>query len=280
MVKKLLAALFAWLLGREPIEVSLFGRPAYLDPLSMRVWPAVAGGDGSDEDDDGDEGEGEDEEDADEDPKGDEDDDGDEGDEDDDDDAPKPDDWKRHARKHERRAKRAEARASQLEKELEKLKGKNKTEQEKAIEKARDEAKAEVKAEYEKQRRADRLEAAVARQAVKGVSLTVEEDGKKVAKTVKFADPDDALVHLERGISRGEIDEAEIFDEDGKVDREALASALAELLQDKPHLAARQDGGKPSKAVEGKNDAGKGSPPSDEATDPAAQFKKIRRNKQ
>jgi len=125
-----------------------------------------------------------------------------------------------------RESAKKDKRIADLERQLKERADEDKSEQEKAIEKAREEGKAEAQTAAEKARRADRLDVAVTRAAAKS-----------------FADPDDALMHIQRRISSGDIDEATIFDDEGKVDAEALKSSLGQLLEDKPHLAA--DGGRP-----------------------------------
>ena len=153
---------------------------------------------------------------------------------------------KAESRKHERRNKTASKRAEELEAEIAKLKAAGQSEDETALEKAKEEARAEITAEVEKERRSGRLEVATTRAASRGVKIGED--------TVKFADPDDALVHLERGIARGEIDADDIFDNEGKVQTDALNTALEEILEAKPHLRATANG-RPS----GSSDAGKGS---------------------
>jgi hypothetical protein len=150
---------------------------------------------------------------------------------------PDPDpDWKAESRKHERRAKQERKAREELERKLKERDDADKSEQEKAIEKAREEAKTEALTESQKERRNDRLEVAVARNA---------------AKT--FADVDDALVHIKRAIDNGDVDEDDIFDSEGKVQTEALKTALDDLLERKPHLKAT-----PGRAA-GSADAGRGS---------------------
>lgn len=144
------------------------------------------------------------------------------------------DDWRAKSRKNETRAKRAERERDELKKRLEKIEESNKSESEKAIEKAREEARSEALSEAEKERRSDRLEVAVTRLASKGLTIGEGDD----AETKRFADTDDALLNIERAISKGEIDEGDIFDDEGKVDADALKSELADLLRRKPHLAA------------------------------------------
>lgn len=165
--------------------------------------------------------------------------------------------WKGHARRHEREAKKARKRAKELEDQLKNLKDKDKTDQEKALEKARDEAKSEAKSEYDKSLRSSRLEVSVTRLASKGIKVGEGDD----AKTVKFADSEDALVHIERAIDKGDIDPEDIFDSEGKVKVDALTSELTDLLDSKPHLAGGSGSGgegKKKKTADGDADGGKG----------------------
>jgi hypothetical protein len=165
------------------------------------------------------------------------------------------DDWKAKARKHERAEKRARKEAEEAARKLKDREDADKSEQEKAIEKAREEAKAEAKTEGEKERRADRLDVAVTRLAAKGITIGEGDE----AKSVKFADADDALANVERGIARGDIDADDIYDDEGKVKTDALTAALREILDAKPHLAAGDaESAKPS----GDPDARKGDPAS------------------
>lgn len=151
-----------------------------------------------------------------------------------------PEELREELRKGDRVRKRESAKANKLiadlQKQLKDREDADKSEQERAIEKAREEAKAEALSEADKERRSDRLEVAVTRQA---------------ART--FADTDDALLHIQRRIAAGDIDADELFNEDGKVQAEPLKKALGELLEDKPHLAA--DDGRPR----GSADGGRGS---------------------
>lgn len=166
----------------------------------------------------------------------------------------KDDDWQTKARKHENAAKRERKRREEAERKLADRDKADMTEHEKALEQARKEARDEALTEAEKERRADRLEVATTRLASKGVE--VGEDDEK--KTVRFADPEDALLNIERGIRRGEIDEDDIYDSEGKVDTAALTKALADLAIDKPHLLA--DETERSKLPKGDPDTRKGEP--------------------
>lgn len=165
-------------------------------------------------------------------------------------------DWRSQARRHESKSKRLEARANKLELKLKELEDADKSEQEKAIQKARDEAAAEAKSAAEKDRRSDRLEVAVTRLAAKGVQVGEGDE----AKPIRFEDPEDALVFVERQITKGDLDTDEIFDDEGKVRPDALGEVLRGLLKAKPRLAAAQNGSDPvgdADAGKGKGDASK-----------------------
>jgi hypothetical protein len=146
----------------------------------------------------------------------------------------KDDDWQTKARKHERAAKAERKKREEAERRLKEKDDEDKTEQEKAVEKAREEGKTAAATEAEKDRRHDRLEAKCATIAARGIKLGEGDD----EKTVKFADPDDAQVYIERAIREGDVDEDDIFDGEGKVNADALTDALADLLKSKPHLQA------------------------------------------
>lgn len=139
-------------------------------------------------------------------------------------------DWKAYARKHERLSKKASKQVEDLQAELAKAKEATQSEQEKALEQARKEAAEEARSELTAELRKERLQSAVARTAAG-----------------KFADVEDAIKLLD-------LDD-DIFDEDGKVDTDNLKSALDDLLERKPHLAASPLGKKPA----GDADSGKGS---------------------
>ena len=171
-------------------------------------------------------------------------------------------DWKSESRKHENRAKSSAKRVKELEKQLKEREDADKTEQEKALEKARDEGRTEAQTAAEKERRHDRLDIAATKTAVKGVKVDGD-DGESVVS--KFADPDDAIIYIERGIKNGDIDEDELFDDDGKVRSGPLVEALTQILSEKPHLAARSadtsaDKSEKKDKPSGDSDAGKGSP--------------------
>jgi hypothetical protein len=235
-----LRAILAFVLNR-PFKVRLHRGDAWLYPAESVVLPVIAGADGDgDEDDDEAAKKKEEEEDEDEDDSGDADDveaQKKKEDEDEKTTGAGDEEWKGHARRHEREAKKARKRAKELEEELKAAKDKDKSEQEKAIEKAKDEGRSEASTKAEKERRNDRLEVAVTRLANKPIKVGEGDD----AKTLKFADSDDALVYIERAISRGDIDGEDIFDSDGKVLPDAVGRELARLLEDKPHLARDGD---------------------------------------
>ena len=142
--------------------------------------------------------------------------------------------FKERARNAEREAKelREKAkRAETAEARLAEIDEANKSEQEKAIEAARKEAAEQASKAAAVELRAERLSAAIAREAAKD-----------------FADVDDAIRLLD-------TDDDKLFDDDGRVQTDALKSALADLLEAKPHLKA--DDGRPG----GGSGAGKGEGP-------------------
>ena len=148
------------------------------------------------------------------------------------------DDWQAKSRKHEREAKKERKAREALEARIREIESSNQTDQEKALAQAREEARAEAKAEADQERRKDRLEVAVTRLAARD-----------------FADTEDALLHVDRGIAAGDIDPDDIYSDDGTVNTDALKTALDELLERKPHLKAGPNGRRPH----GDADAGKGS---------------------
>lgn len=163
-------------------------------------------------------------------------------------------DWKKMARKHEREAKKAREREAQLTAKLKEREDADKSEHEKAVEAARAEGESAALSKYEQQRRADRLETAVIRLAAKGVKLGDGDD----AKTVRFADPDDVQMFIERQLAKGELDADEIYDKDGKVVTSVLTAALVDLATDKPGWLEQQNGGNGGGRSAGDADAGKG----------------------
>jgi hypothetical protein len=163
-------------------------------------------------------------------------------------------DWKAMARKHEREAKKARAEAETHKTKLAEIEASNLSDQEKAIAKAREEARAEALTEAGTERRTDKIESAVTKiAAIKGVTVG-EGDA---AKTVKFSDPDDVQMWLERQIAKGDIDGDDIY-KDGKVDDAALTDALTELAASKPGWLVGASAGATNGKPAGSADAGKG----------------------
>jgi hypothetical protein len=163
----------------------------------------------------------------------------------DDDKITKDDDWQTKARKSERQRKReaderkrVAAERDELAAKLAKIEESNLSAQEKAIKAAREEAAGEVTSKYEAERRADRIESAVTRLALTGFSV---KDGDKDV-TLKFADPDDAQLRLDRAIRNEEITYDELY-VDGKVQKDALTAFLTELLEEHPRLRAPESNG-------------------------------------
>lgn len=159
--------------------------------------------------------------------------------------------WRALSRKNEAAAKRERKAREKLEADLKKLQDRDKSEQEKAVEKAREEGRTEAQSKAEAERRADRLEVAVTRQAARGIKTGEGDD----AKTVKFADPEDALLRVERGLRNGDIDAEDLYDDEGKVKTDVLSTALAEIASRNPHLVGD---GRPR--PQGDADTGKGEP--------------------
>jgi hypothetical protein len=213
---------------------------AHLTPRG-RFMPGMAGG-APEEDEDKDKGEKEKD-------KGDED--KDKGGEGDDDKVTPDDDWKSKSRKNETRAKKAERELAEEREEREKREESEKSDHQKALDKAKKEGQKEAETAAEKERKGDRLEVAVTRLASKKIKVGEGDD----AKEVRFADTEDAQLHIERAIAKGEIDEDDIFDKDGKVKTDALQSELVQLLERKPHL---RDGGTEGSSSPGDPDTGKG----------------------
>jgi hypothetical protein len=192
--------------------------------------------------------------------------------------------WKSMSRRNENEAKRLKKENERLAKEAKERADKDKSEQEKAIEAARAEGEQKASKAAESSRRQDRLENAVIRSAAKGVKVTEGkgDDAKEV--TVRFRDPEDALLHLQRAIRNGDVNEDDIFNSEGRVNDSEVQSALAELLSDKTYLrAGGEEGGKPSKPEpKGSGDGGKGGEGSDEKTldnmTPEEHFNRIRKH--
>lgn len=259
---RLLAMKFvSYLVALGPMPVRMGGVKYVVHPKTGRLMPAVAG---SSPDDPADPGK--------DDPANPGKDDPDPDDADDPADPGKDDepDWKSESRKHEKRSKAEKKRADELEARLKKIEESNQTDQEKAIQKAKEEAKAEAQTEAEAERRETRLEAAVTRLANKGVKVKDE--------TLKFADSDDALVWIQKRIKSGDIEPDDIFDGEGKVQTDALASALGEILEERPHLAG--GGGNPLKPG-GSADGGAGGGGGKDLDDMSVEdhFSALKRNK-
>lgn len=236
-----LGAIIAFVLNR-PFKVRLHRGDAWFYPAEGRVLPVIAGADG---DGDGN-GDGDGQGAADGDGSGDGDDTGDasgddsgdgegEGSGDGEGEGKKEDwkVWKAESRKHERRSKKEKEAREATEAKLKEREDADKSEQEKAVEKAREEGKAEALTVAEKERRKDRLESAVTRAAGKKIQIGDGED----KKTVRFDDPEDAELYLRAKISKGDLDEDDLFDSDGKIKADAVAGALKEILEEKPRLA-------------------------------------------
>lgn len=118
--------------------------------------------------------------------------------------------------------KASDKRAADLEAELTKIRDGNKSEQEKALEAARKEAADAVRAEVTSELHRERVESALIRAAAN-----------------KLTDPRDAVIHLAEGVDVGD---------DGRPDEKAVASAIEQLLKDKPYLAS--GAGKPGGSLD------------------------------
>lgn len=164
-------------------------------------------------------------------------------------------DWKAESRKHERRSKKEKEAREDAEKKLQERQDEDKSEQEKAVDKAREEGKTEALTVGEKERRKDRLESAVTRAAGKKIKVGEGED----AKEVRFEDPEDAEIYLNRKIAKGDLDEDDLYDSDGKVKTDVVAEALKEIIEEKPRLAEDSGAGEEkSKTAKGGADQNKG----------------------
>ena len=216
---------------------------------------------------------------------------GDDDDDDDDDDDTTGDggkiDWKKMARKHEREAKKERKAREAAEQKVKDRETADQSEHEKAVQAAREEGEKKAREAADKERRGDRLENAVIKLAGRGIKVTVKKDDKEVEETLKFTDPDDAFVHIERMIRNGDIDEDDLFDDKGKIKSDALTEALEELLDNKPHLVAGASNGgggagsSGGRKVKGSADGGKGSGGSKSVEDMSVDehFERIRQNK-
>ncbi len=160
--------------------------------------------------------------------------------------------WKVKARKTEAQRKRIQEERDKLAAKLAEIEKSNMSAQEKAIAKAREDATAEVTTKYEQERRTDRIENAVTKLALKGFKA---KDGDKDI-TLKFADPDDAQLRLDRALRNGDLEYDDIYT-DGKAQTDALTDFLTELLTEHPRLRALEPGSNGGKKVD--FDAGKGS---------------------
>ncbi len=256
-------------LSNRPLKVR-FRRAgeAWFYPADNLVLPVIAGGAPAEDDEDGDKETDKDKEDddSDSDEKDDED-----SDDDSDQDGDKEKDaeyWRRQHRRYERTAKRKRDRdKKELKEAQDKLKERedeDKSEQEKAVEKAKEEGRSEAETKAEQDRKKDRLEAAVIRAAGKKIEIGEGDDKKQV----RFEDPEDAEVFLQRKIAKGDLDEADLFDENGKPKADVISEALQEILEEKPRLAedsgsGSEDDGKPR----GGADQGKGKGSDGDPTD-------------
>lgn len=215
--------------------------PSALITPQGRYLPAISGGAPEEEDEDGEKGKKEEEKKKPE--------------EEDEETKVSPDDnWKAKSRKNETRAKKAERERDEANKKLSEREEEDQSESERKVSEAEKKGREEAESKAEKERKADRLEVAVTRLASKKLTIGEGDD----AEEVRFADTEDALLNIERAIARGEIDEDDIFDDEGKVKTEALQKELEELLKRKPHLkdGGTEESGKPK----GDPDTRKGGP--------------------
>lgn len=180
----------------------------------------------------------------------------------------KDDDWIIKSRKNETRAKKAERDRDKAAKERDELKARlaeidaaNLSDQEKAIAKAREEATSELTTKYEAEKRSDRIENAVTKLSLRGFKAK-DKDGNET--TLRFADPDDAQLRIDRALSRGDLAYEDIY-ADGKVDQGAVTAFLTDLLEEHPRLrapdangGATNGGGKPVDFGGGKGKGGGG----------------------
>ena len=169
-------------------------------------------------------------------------------------------DWKKMARRHEREAKRERKAREAAEAKVKERETADQTDHEKAVREAREEGERVAAERATKERRGDRLENATIKLAGKGIKVKIDDE----EQTLRFTDPDDAFVNIERMIRNGDLDEDDLFDDKGKVNSEALTEALEELLDAKPHLIAGASNGgnggtSSGRKVKGSADGGKGS---------------------
>lgn len=146
-----------------------------------------------------------------------------------DDQLPKGDDvdWKSQSRKHERRAKQTAKELEDARARLAKIEEANQTEQERALEQARKEAAEQARSEVDGRYRKKILRAEIRAQAAG-----------------KFADPDDAIRLLD-------LEDDDVFDDEGEVQTAVLTNALDDLLERKPHLRADTGSGRPKGGADG-----------------------------
>jgi hypothetical protein len=159
------------------------------------------------------------------------------------------DDFKTKSRKNENWANKEKKRREEVEAELRERKEKDETEAQKKVREAEEKGRKEAETEAQKEARSTRLESAVTKVAVKKLKIGSGDD----AEEHRYADPDDAQILIERAISRGDLDEDELFNEKGQVDTEVLERELAGFLQRKTHLRAE-----PTKEAAGDGDLRKG----------------------
>lgn len=165
-------------------------------------------------------------------------------------------------RTRKRESRKKDKELAELRKQLKEREDADKSEQEKALEQAKEEVRKEVMTEARKERRSDRLEVAATRLASKGVEIEVEDgEGETKTQTVRFDDPEDAQIYLDRAIARGDVDDDELFDDDDKVNSTLVTEALTEILRSKPRLRAGAAGSEDQEEQrpKGKSPAGKGS---------------------
>lgn len=166
------------------------------------------------------------------------------------------DDYRKELRRYERTAKtssaKKDAEIAELRKKLEEREDAEASDHEKALKAAREEERAAVTAKYEETQRADRIENAVTGLSLKGFKAKV--DDKDV--TLRFADPDDAQLRVDRALRVGDLAYEDIY-VDGRVDRAAVTVFLTEVLEEHPRLRA-DDGNGAGKQQRVDFDGGKG----------------------
>jgi hypothetical protein len=195
-------------------------------------------------------------------------------------------DWKKMARRHEREAKKERKAREAAEAKVTERETADQSEHDKAVKAAREEGERTAREAADKERRGDRLENATIKLAGKGIKVKVTEGDKEVEKTLRFTDPDDAFVHIERMIRNGDLDEDDLFDDKGKIKPDALKEAMEELVDAKPHLLAGASNGSGNgsgsgRKVHGSADGGKGSGGSKQVAEMSTEehFERIRTHK-